>query len=167
MKDPWIGSAPRRGNVSLIEVVVLMFVTTVALGLVGSTLASLARVDAKYDRLAAGSGDIDRLLRRLRDDLHAASSVNFDGATLTLGSLDNQRVVYRLATPRSSRERADEVTGYKTSGVSRWVVSMTNRRLVRVVALDDTGPSGSAPRPLATLVAEIARHAPVREVGAP
>ncbi len=153
---------PRQGNISLIEVVVLMFATSVALGLVGSSLASLARVDAKFDRLATGASDVDRLLRRLRADLHAAQDVAIDDTTLTLRMPGGQSTItYRLAIPRSSREHADHITHYKTTGGARWIVSverLSNERLLKVSIRGEVAGAVTANDFTATLVAEVGRN---------
>ncbi|TWT41325.1 hypothetical protein [Botrimarina hoheduenensis] len=155
----------RRGSTSVVELVVVIFLVTIAFGLVGNGLASLARVDRRFDRVSAELGDLERLAARLRTDVRAAEEARFEAPTLSLTLPNGESITYIPQAGRWERRSDGKSAYFRLPTDVGWSVSSDR--------LDDEGvlelnfyrsqPTDGEAKPVfRTLVAELNRNARLR-----
>jgi Tfp pilus assembly protein PilV len=71
---------PNRRGISLIEMLVMMTIVSVALGLSATTIQLLLRLKADAHSRYSANVVLERLARQLRSDVHAAASAQVEGA---------------------------------------------------------------------------------------
>lgn len=155
----------RRGSTSLVELVVVIFLVTIAFGLVGNGLASLARVDHRFDAISAESGDLERLAERLRIDIRASKRARFDSPTLRLTLPNGEFITYTTTAGRWERTADGESAYFRLPTDVEWSVSRDRLDDDGVLELNFYGsmaPDGEAKLVFRTLVAELDRNARLR-----
>jgi hypothetical protein len=115
-------AARRRSpfGMTLIEVCAVMAANAVLVAVILSALFALGRADRSYSTRVDKLRGVAELSNRLRDDLHAARTLDWDEAAgaLRLTMADDQAVVYtrendrweRRSTPTADAAAADELT---------------------------------------------------------
>jgi hypothetical protein len=95
---------------SLLEMVIIVSIMSVALTLSATTLVALFRVERQIRTSADHRQTIDRLSSRLRADAHAAVSAKTEGGC-ELSLPDGRTILYVFAAPAITREvrRGSEV----------------------------------------------------------
>ncbi|QDT69355.1 hypothetical protein MalM25_22920 [Planctomycetes bacterium MalM25] len=156
----------RRRGLSLIEVSVTIAVATLAMAIVGTGIASLLRVDARFRNASTAAADLPLLKQALRADLHAAVDCQLAGDTLTLSG--EAPVTYTWSGDTIQRDTAQRDTAQRDTADSQrrfgvpegvsWNLQEEKVEGARLVRL--TFKPKAEGQPLITqLVAELGRHA--------
>ncbi|QDV74327.1 type II secretion system protein [Botrimarina mediterranea] len=155
----------RRGSTSLVELVVVIFLVTIAFGLVGNGLASLARVDHRFDAIGAESSDLERLAERLRTDVRAAEEARFDSPTLSLTLPNGEGITYTPDAGRWERVADGKSAFFRLPTDVGWSVSSDRLDDDGVLVMNFHGSQltdGEAKPVFRILLAELNRNARLR-----
>ncbi|TWT94103.1 hypothetical protein Pla108_38150 [Botrimarina colliarenosi] len=155
----------RRGSTSLVELIVVIFLVTIAFGLVGNGLASLARVDHRFDSVSAESGDLERLAACLRTDVRAAEEARFEAPTLSLTLPNGESITYMPKAGRWERIADGKSAYFRLPTDVGWSVSSDRLDDEGVIEMNfhSSQPSGGEAKPVfRSLVAELNRNARLR-----
>jgi len=100
------GEPGKRAAKTLLEVVIIVSIMSVALTLAATTLVALFRVERQIRASQMQRQMLTRLGSRLRSDAHAAVSVKIDnGCELSLAG--GRKIQYRVVAPEITRELRD------------------------------------------------------------
>lgn len=105
----------RRRGASLVEVLVIISVSSVVMGGVTTGIAALLKCDRRVIQADEARHDLAALADRLRGDLHAAEHAEWDAGArrLTLAAAQGASVEYALASNRLTRSSGDRVSAWR------------------------------------------------------